>query len=84
MDTFVALVERAMADRPAGHINAVASRVVQGGVAAQILSQTPTSSSDPIHPDHPVNLATDNCLWGAERIRGELLKLGIRVSERTI
>ncbi len=25
-----------------------------------------------------------NRLWGAERIRGELLKLGIRVSKRTI
>jgi putative transposase len=29
-------------------------------------------------------LATDNRLWGAERIRGELLKLGIQVSKRTI
>jgi putative transposase len=29
-------------------------------------------------------MATDNCLWGAERIRGELLKLGIQVSKRTI
>jgi putative transposase len=29
-------------------------------------------------------LATDNRLWGAERIRGELLKLGIPVSKRTI
>src|SRR5215472_14304708 len=29
-------------------------------------------------------MARDNRLWGAERIRGELLKLGIRVSERTI
>jgi transposase InsO family protein len=29
-------------------------------------------------------MATDNVLWGAERIRGELLKLGIRVSKRTI
>ena len=26
----------------------------------------------------------DNVLWGAERIRGELLKLGLRVSKRTI
>ena len=29
-------------------------------------------------------LAKDNRLWGAERIRGELLKLGIHVSKRTI
>jgi transposase InsO family protein len=29
-------------------------------------------------------LAQENRLWGAERIRGELLKLGIQVSKRTI
>ena len=29
-------------------------------------------------------MANENRLWGAERIRGELLKLGIRVSKRTI
>lgn len=29
-------------------------------------------------------MARENRLWGAERIRGELLKLGIRVSKRTI
>ena len=29
-------------------------------------------------------LAADNRLWGAERIRGELLKLGIQVSKRII
>jgi putative transposase len=29
-------------------------------------------------------MADENVLWGAERIRGELLKLGIRVSKRTI
>lgn len=29
-------------------------------------------------------MAVENCLWGAERIRGELLKLGIEVSKRTI
>ena len=29
-------------------------------------------------------MATNNRLWGAERIRGELLKLEIRVSKRTI
>lgn len=30
------------------------------------------------------SMALNNRLWGAERIRGELLKLGIRVSKRTI
>lgn len=29
-------------------------------------------------------MVRDNRLWGAERIRGELLKLGIRVCKRTI
>ena len=29
-------------------------------------------------------MASSNRLWGAERIRGELLKLGIRVAKRTI
>ena len=29
-------------------------------------------------------MAKNNLLWGAERIRGELLKLGIRISKRTI
>ena len=29
-------------------------------------------------------MAQDNRFWGAERIRGELLKLGIRVSKRTV
>ena len=30
------------------------------------------------------SMARDNHLWGAERIRGELLKPGIRLSKRTI
>ena len=29
-------------------------------------------------------MATDNPLWGAERIRGELGKLGLRVAKRTV
>ena len=29
-------------------------------------------------------MAKENRLWGAERIRGELLKLGLRVCKRTI
>jgi putative transposase len=30
------------------------------------------------------SMASANTLWGAERIRGELLKLGVKVSKRTI
>ncbi len=30
------------------------------------------------------NMAKDNRTWGAERIRGELLKLGVRVAKSTI
>src|SRR5258708_6651511 len=30
------------------------------------------------------SMASDNVLWGAERIRGELLKLGMHVSKRTV
>jgi hypothetical protein len=30
------------------------------------------------------HMASSNATWGAERIRGELLKLGIRVAKRTI
>ncbi len=29
-------------------------------------------------------MAAENPLWGAERIRGELLKLGIRIAKDTI
>ncbi len=29
-------------------------------------------------------MATKNRLWGAERIRGEFLKLGIKLSKRTV
>ena len=29
-------------------------------------------------------MATENRLWGAPRIHGELLKLGVTVSERTV
>ena len=47
-------------------------------------NETPISRVDPevlalIH-----RMASENALWGAERIRGELLKLGIRVAKRTI
>src|SRR5450631_4396883 len=43
---------------------------------------------DPVFAHDAVSLireiATKNRLWGAERIRGELLKLGITISKRTV
>jgi len=47
-----------------------------------------TATKRPQVPEEAVALikrmATENRLWGAERIRGELLKLGVRVSKRTV
>ena len=48
---------------------------------------TPRTQPSPLAPttiDLIKQMARDNALWGAERIRGELLKLGIRVRKRTI
>ena len=45
-------------------------------------------SHDPKISDETIRLikdiAADNQLWGAERIRGELLKVGIKVAKRTV
>jgi putative transposase len=45
-------------------------------------SQTPRIAAETIALIR--EMAKDNRLWGAERIRGELLKLGLRVCKRTI
>lgn len=46
------------------------------------------SSHEPRIPAETIvlikEMATNNRLWGAERIRGELLKLGIKVAKRTV
>jgi putative transposase len=50
-------------------------------------SRPPDVSAPRVSPDTVDlirRLADENRLWGAERIRGELLKLGIRVAKRTI
>ena len=39
---------------------------------------------DPAARDVIRRMAAENCLWGAPRIHGELLKLGIAISERTV
>jgi len=49
---------------------------------AKTASNTPRLSRDVVALI--TRLAQENRLWGAERIRGELLKLAIRVSERTV
>jgi len=64
----------------------MASRVVQDRVATPIKSKPkPQPATLPVATIRLIGqLAMDNRLWGAERIRGELLKLGIQVSKRTI
>jgi hypothetical protein len=49
--------------------------------------RTRTSAAPRLAPETAVlirSMASANRLWGAERIRGELLKLGLKVSKRTI
>ena len=47
-----------------------------------------TTSSQPKIPGETIALikemTTNNRLWGAERIRGELLKVGVKVAKRTV
>lgn len=50
-------------------------------------SRRKPSSAPPLSPEviHLIRrMGTENPLWGAERIRGELLKLGIAVAKRTV
>ncbi len=47
-------------------------------------SKTPVSRVDPEVIALIRRMAAENVLWGAERIRDELFKLGIRVAKRTI
>jgi len=49
---------------------------------SRAMSATPKISAETVALIQ--EMARDNRLWGAERIRGELLKLGIRVCKRTI
>src|SRR2546427_656700 len=51
------------------------------------LSGRPTGGRPPVHAEIKVlvmRMAAANPLWGAPRIHGELLKLGIHVAERTV
>src|SRR5215831_19903103 len=51
------------------------------------LARRPTGGRPPVHAEIKAlvtRMATANPLWGAPRIFGELLKLGIDVAERTV
>src|SRR2546427_2234080 len=51
------------------------------------LSGRPTGGRPPVHAEIKVlvmRMAAANPLWGAPRIHGELLKLGIHIAERTV
>jgi hypothetical protein len=51
------------------------------------LSGRPTGGRPPVDPEIAAlvrNMAAANPLWGAPRIHGELLKLGIDIAERTV
>ena len=47
-------------------------------------TKTPTTRISPDVIDLVRHMVAENRLWGAERIRGELLKLGIQVAKRTV
>jgi len=48
------------------------------------MRSVPTRRAPPETVELIRRLAKENTLWGAERIRGELLKLGIHVAKRTV
>jgi putative transposase len=92
-------LEASLADYPAGHAAALAPRGLPAVLEVEILRARPGASSAPgtrndrldraasgrYRCDGILNgVARENPLWGAERIRGELLKLNIKVAKQTI
>jgi hypothetical protein len=79
----VAVVAAGDRSRPARDGFALAS----GRLPAVLATPIPAAEDVALAPE-TINLIRDMAargrLWGAERIRGELLKLGIKVSKRTI
>jgi hypothetical protein len=59
--------------------HSLAARIASAAMSAQSRRNVRTGQIDLIR-----DMAARGRLWGAERIRGELLKLGIKVSKRTI
>ena len=71
--------------RPARHRGAVASQMAPSAVDAAVGAE----SRRPPGTDAPIRrlvrtMAAANPLWGAPRIHGELGKVGVEVSERTV
>ena len=53
-------------------------------VQTDYIRQSKLSSIIYLSPSFRIKMANANPLWGAPRIHGELLKLGIEISERTV
>ena len=62
----------------------MAPRRVSTALALDESNEAPASRVSAATVDLIQRMARENRLWGAERIRSELLKLAIRVSKRTI
>ena len=62
--------------------------LASGPVPPVLATQIAKREAEAAYPQETIDLikemAAENRLWGAERIRGELLKLGIKVSKRTV
>src|SRR6267143_4620865 len=77
-------VETAPRDRDPRHRPAVAAASLPRVLDQALL---PAHGRPPVHAEIKVlvmRMAAANPLWGAPRIHGELLKLGIHVAERTV
>jgi hypothetical protein len=69
---------------PAGHAAALASRLFRRYWRRKSKPNKGDGRTSPETIELIQQMARENRLWGAERIRGELLKLGVKVSKRTI
>src|SRR5207253_2296986 len=80
-------VETAPRDRDSGHCLVLRWQRRRFREYWTQLSRRPTRGRPPIHAEIKalvLRMAAANPLWGAPRIHGELLKLGIAVAERTV
>jgi hypothetical protein len=80
----VCRLARAPGVRATRHGGALASPGLASVLALEVPLPRRASSSQPEVQELIATLSRENRLWGTERIRGELLKLGIVVSNRSI